>query len=115
MKQSYMLNFGPYQYVVTIPSRTGSIEMFVVAKQLSLNTFYTVPMQMSRSFLTNLGGGQLVNLKYYFGVGDCGLTPLTYSNFQSYYLLVDPCMEYQVSASNNCSACLKPDYYLHQR
>ena len=42
--QSYMLNFGPYQYVVTIPSRSGSNLIVIINKQLSLNLYYIMAL-----------------------------------------------------------------------
>ena len=106
-----MLNFGPYQYVVTIPSRTGSNLMVIVNKQLLLNLIYTVALPDPRyPMYPNIAGGPIWSSKYYFAVG---LLDSLKVDFQSYYLLVDPCMEQVTASSTSCTKCLGPDYYLY--
>ena len=101
------MNFGPYQYVVTIPSSKDSPRVLIVSK-LSFSVIEN-PSSMfvpsGRHPVYGLDGMMPSSdpSKYYFAIQD-NLN----KNFQSYYLLVDPCLHY---LGNDCETC-SPGYWL---
>ena len=86
-----ILNFGPYQYVVTIPqSESPKQYQMVFISKLTWSLYTDTPFIISRT--SRISQKSFVGLeayrtdKYYFGVVDKDS-----SNFQTYYLLVDNC------------------------
>ena len=99
-----VMNFGPYQYVVTIPCLVANPRILIISK-----LYFSVIENPSGLFIPsgkhpNYGlDGMMPSsdptqpFKFYLALQDSAS-----KNFQSYYLLVDPCLHY---LNNNCEMC----------
>ena len=93
-----ILNFGPYQYVVTIPQqRRPTIVIFVIKSNLVINGTYSFDAKVPR-YSPHRGILQQEGENYPFVIFD-----LEFRNFQSYYLTVADCTSRD--ASNICQTC----------
>jgi hypothetical protein len=96
-----ILNFGPYQYVVTIPARSSAPSTIIGVSKITFtidsNTL-TIPCSQD-SRLPYYGTAWADGNKYYLITRD-----LTSMNFQSYYLTVDRCAVRD--GSNVCTDCV---------
>ena len=106
-----ILNFGPYQYVVTIPTGSTSINMVFYSKA-NINPTNSFTVQLSNaavSAYTDSFTGFVFDAagvdRVYFAIIT---NAVSNRNFQSYYLTVDRCT---TRAGAVCTACL-PAYYL---
>ncbi len=93
-----ILNFGPYQYVVTIPAFTLQNQVMFIDKT-SFSLVFIAKYRLScglpnTATSSNIGTGSLsfegfsIHDRFYFGVV---VLANSIGNFQSYYLLVDNC------------------------
>ena len=101
-----IMNFGPYQYVVTMPTNSSGITgdiMFI--SKITMNAIDTVTAAMPKYALQMTTAGFFREYdKMYFTarINDAS------QNFQSYYLTVDRCVNRDGSLV--CQECL-PEYY----
>ena len=119
-----IVNFGSYQYLITIPSYLPNPAIYFINKQ-------TFALDMVDDYRITLNDGAVVERwsastfkqvhdRYYFAVG---VTDLVSYNFQSYYLLVDNCTSRVNDICQTCPAgtyktnltvdnrCLHPDNF----
>ncbi len=100
-----ILNFGPYQYVVTIPSVTASAALtgfYTLSKQHLKLDFHLLPQPIVDRTDAWTGFRAKAD-SYYFS-----LVSLADRCLQSYYLLVDSCIERD--ANNTCLKCIDGYY-----
>jgi hypothetical protein len=103
-----ILNFGPYQYVVTIQTNVANPKLTFNSKTdllLAYQTSLSNPdVRVYKDLLPSFQGFVIVNnglLDYfYFGI----INMVADNNFQSYYLTVDRCVTRD--GSNVCTLCL---------
>jgi hypothetical protein len=97
-----ILNFGPYQYVVTIQSgSTNALTFFSKSDPASQASMPLPASQTVASGGISFQGFIVQDHKYYFGLIVGGST---IQNFQSYYLTVDRCAVRD--GSNVCTDCV---------
>ena len=106
-RDTNILNFGPYQYVVTIPNYTdGKKKLIFVPKAIGqmANVIVSSLYQVNKeNWWYTLTGFIASDDRYYFGQIEKNS-----GNFQSYYLTVDRCVNRD--GSFICTQCL-PGYY----
>ena len=102
-----ILNFGPYQYVVTIPSVTSSAALtgFFTISKLDLKLDFHVLRRPIGDRSDTWTGFRMKADRYYFSV-----MSLADRCLQSYYLLVDSCIER--FSNNTCKRCIDGYYKL---
>ena len=110
---SNILNFGPYQYVVTIPDGQASVPVIFFTKGNTLTMYNTLALTFGgvspsvvrfAGFIQHSTSLAATGIdKQYFGLVDTAN-----KNFQSYYLTVDRCVTRD--GGNVCTQCL-PGFY----
>ena len=106
-----ILNFGPYQYVVTMPSWNAVARLLFINK-ISFTGFTNFASYITNSTNTMLQANFMgwdvddgvLNDKYYFSY----VVYTQHTNFQTYYLLVDNCTSR--SAGSICDTCADETY-----
>jgi hypothetical protein len=106
-----ILNFGPYQYVVTIPWSVANGQLSIFPKGsggfTSPQNYSLVGSGIKVSLMSFGGFVQANGPRLYFGIH---ATVGGNKNFQSYYLTVDPCAFRTASPALVCTLCLD-NYY----
>jgi hypothetical protein len=101
-----ILNFGPYQYVVTIKTNTASALIYFFLKtDLTQTPTVALSNTAGKVFSDTLRGFIAAGDRYYFGFID----QQSDKNFQSYYLQLDLCITRTASICTQCPA----GYYLN--